>query len=180
MIATTNLAKHSFPSHLLKQDRRKRVYLKQSDFDAHGLTQGCLGCRAMREGIRAQGHTAICRARIEELFQGTAKGQQRLEEAERRTRDTTGERASKRIKLQFADRPADPLSSSSASRSDATAGGDAASASNVVAGGVAQNAGNAVAGGAAPDAAQDTAMSGGDDRRRTIPCETEDDEERAK
>ena len=136
-----------------------RVYLKQSDFDAHGLTQGCPGCRAMREGTRAQGHSAICRARMEELLRGTAKGQQRLEEAERRTRDTAGERAAKRIKLQFADRPADPVSSSSASRSDATAGCDAASAGNVVAGGVAQNAGNAVAGCAAPDAAQDTRSS---------------------
>ena len=139
----------------------KRVYLKQSDFDAHGLTQGCPGCRAMREGIRAQGHSVICRARMEELLQGTAKGQQRLEEAERRTRDTAGERAAKRIKLQFADRPADPVSSSSASPSDAIAGGDAARASNVVAGGVAQDAGNAVAGGATPDAAQDTVMPGG-------------------
>ena len=37
----------------------KRVYLKQSDFNAHGLTQGCPGCRAMRKGIRAQGHSAI-------------------------------------------------------------------------------------------------------------------------
>ena len=91
-----------------------------------------------------------------------------MEEAERRTRDTAGERAARRIKLQFADRPADSVSSSSASRSDATAGGDAASASNVV------------AGGAAPDAAQDTAMSGGADGRRTIPRETEYDEERAK
>ena len=53
----------------------------------------------MREGIRAQGHSAICR-----------------------TRDTAGERAAKRIKFQCADRPADPVSSSSASRSDATAG----------------------------------------------------------
>ena len=73
----------------------KRVYLTQSDFDAHGLTQGCAGCRAMREGIRAQGHSAVCRARL----QGTAKGQERLQEAERRTRDTAGERAAKRIKL---------------------------------------------------------------------------------
>ena len=73
----------------------KRVYLKQSDFDAHGLTQGCPGCRAMREGTRAQGHSAICRARMEELLRGTAKGQQGLEEAERRTRDTAGEWAAK-------------------------------------------------------------------------------------
>ena len=64
----------------------KRVYPKQSDFDAHGLTQRCPRCRAMGEGIRAQGHSAICRARMEELLRETAKGQQRLEEAERRTR----------------------------------------------------------------------------------------------
>ena len=71
---------------------------------------------------------------MEELLQGTAKGQQRLQEAGRRTRDTAGERAAKRIKHQFADRPVNPASSSSASPSDAIAGGDAASASNVVAG----------------------------------------------
>ena len=83
---------------------------------------------------------------MEELLRRTAKGQQRLEEAERRTRDTSGERTAKRIKHQFADRRIDPVSSSSASRSDVTAGCDAASAGNVVAGGVAQNAGNVVAG----------------------------------
>ena len=75
----------------------------------------------MREGTRAQGHSAVCRARVEELLQGTEKGQQRLEEAERRIRDTAGERVAKRIKLQFADRPVDPASSSSASPSDAIA-----------------------------------------------------------
>ena len=77
----------------------------------------------MREGTRAQGHSAICHARMEELPQGTAKGQQRLEEADRRTRNTAGERAAERIKFQFVDRPFDPASSSSASPSDAIAGG---------------------------------------------------------
>ena len=46
----------------------KSVYLKQSDFDAPGLIQGCSGCRAMREGIRAQGQSVVCRARMEELL----------------------------------------------------------------------------------------------------------------
>ena len=64
----------------------------------------------------------------------TAKGQQRLEEAERRTRDTASERAAKRIKLESVDRPVDTASSSSVSPSDAIAGCDAASAGNVVAG----------------------------------------------
>ena len=94
-------------------------------------------------------------------FEEQPRGQQRLE-----ARDTARERAAKRIKLQFTDTPADPVSSRSASRSDATEGSDAASARNVVAGGVAQNDGNAVAGSAAPDAAQDTAVSGGADRRQ--------------
>ena len=97
---------------------------------------------------------------MEELLQGTAEGQQRLEEADRRTRDTAGERAAKRIKFPFADRPFDPTSSSSASPSDAIAGrGDAASAGSVVAAGVAQHA------------AQDTLMSGVTDGRRTSPRE---------
>ena len=86
---------------------------------------------------------------------------QRLQEAERRTRDTAGERAAKRMKLQFADRPvnpagsgsADPANSSSASSSDAIAGSDAANVSTVVAGGVAQ------------DTAQDAVMSGAADGR---------------
>ena len=90
---------------------------------------------------------------MEELLQETPKGQQRLQEAERRTRDTAGERAAKRIKLQFADRPGNPASSSSESSSDAIAEGDAANASTVVAGGVAQ------------DTAQDAVMSGDDEER---------------
>ena len=56
-----------------------------------------------------------------ELLQGTAKGQPRLEEAERPGRDTTGERVAKR-------RPVDPAICRSASASDDIAGGDAASA----------------------------------------------------
>ena len=42
----------------------------------------------MRDGIRAQGHSEVCRGGMQELLQGSAKGQQRLEQVERRTRDT--------------------------------------------------------------------------------------------
>ena len=98
---------------------------------------------------------------MEELLQGTTEGKQRLEEADRRTRDTASERAAKRIKLQIADRKVDPASSSSASPSDVTAGGDVASAGNV-------------------SAAQDNVMSGVADGRRTSPREGQDDEERGK
>ena len=93
MGATTNLTK--LPKPPAEAGLSKRVYLKQSDFDAHGLILACSRCRALREGIRAQGHSVVCRARMEEVLQGTAKGQQRLEQADCRTRDTAGERAAK-------------------------------------------------------------------------------------
>ena len=51
----------------------KEAHLKLSDFDAHGLTEGCPGCRAVRMGIRAQDLPAPCRARREELLQGSAQ-----------------------------------------------------------------------------------------------------------
>ena len=146
----------------------KRVYLKRSDIDAHGLARRHTRARSLR--------------RREELLQGTAKGRQRLQEAERRTRDTAGERAAKRSKLQFADRPVNLASSSSAvnpassSSAGPSAGGDAVSAGNVVA----QDAINVVAGGVAQDPAQDAVMSGGADGRRNSPREKEYDEERVK
>ena len=76
-------------------------------------------------GIRAQSHSAPSRARMEELLQGSAEGQQRLEAS-----DVVGERATKRIRLQFDDRRANSASSSSAaagaaSSSSAAAEGDA-------------------------------------------------------
>ena len=65
-------------------------------------------------------------ARLEELLRRTVEGQQRLEVAERRTRHRVSERAAERIKLQFADRHADPASFT-------IAAGAAGSDSNVVA-----------------------------------------------
>ena len=79
---------------------------------------------------------------MEELLPRTAKRQQRLDEAERRTRETAGERAAKRIKLQFADRPVNPASSRSAN----AASSSSASPSDAIAGRVAQDAGNVFAG----------------------------------
>ena len=63
-----------FPKPPAEAGPLKREYLNKSDFDAHGLTHWCPGCRAMREGTRAQGYPAVFCARVEELLQGTAKG----------------------------------------------------------------------------------------------------------
>ena len=122
---------------------------------------------------------------MEELVQGTAKGQQRPEEAERRTRDTAGEQAAKRIKLQIANRPVHAASSSSASPSDAIAGVmlqvpamllQAVSLKMLA---TRLQGGEGGGEGGAQDAAQDTVMSGADGRRNSF-REKEEDEERAK
>ena len=91
-----------------------RVSLKQSDVEAQGLRQLCLGCRAVREGHtsartlisvpRANGRTA---SRNSER----ANNDCRRLNAAHGTRLVNG--AAKRIKLQFADRPVNPSSSSS-------------------------------------------------------------------
>ena len=111
-------------------DRTKAEDRKESGMTVEESVHETVRLRRMREGTRAQGHSAVCRERMEELLPRTAKSQQRLDEAERRTRETAVERAAKRIKLQVADSPvnpassrsANPASSSSASPSDAIAG----------------------------------------------------------
>ena len=44
----------------------------------HGLTEGCLGCRCLAEGKRAQGHSEGCRARLEAEIAKTEEGRVRL------------------------------------------------------------------------------------------------------
>ena len=145
---TTNLTKHP-PA---EAGPSNRVYLKQSDFDAYGLTHRCpLGAEQCE---KAYEHNVTQRYAAQER-ENCFKKQRRANDWKRlnATHDTAGG-AVKRIKLQFDDRPADPASSSSGSPSDATAGSDAASFGNVVAGGVPR------------DAAQDTVVSGGADGPR--------------
>ena len=44
----------------------------------HGLTEGCLGCRCLAEGRRAQGHSEGCRARLKAEIAKTEEGRARL------------------------------------------------------------------------------------------------------
>ena len=53
---------------------QRRLYLKQSDFMAHGTSDRCPGCRASVSGGRAQGHTEECRIRVEEDLRKTEEG----------------------------------------------------------------------------------------------------------
>ena len=59
----------------------RRVYLNKNDFEEHGYSSGCPGCRSILKGIRRQGHSEACRQRIQKALEGT----ERLERA--RTRE---------------------------------------------------------------------------------------------
>ena len=61
-------------------------------FRKYGLTTGCLGCTAIKEGTTAQGHSDDSQARIEQKMPDdiTGEGAMRLEEAIRRKRDEGG------------------------------------------------------------------------------------------
>ena len=64
-----------------EQSMPRRVYLNKNDFEEHGYSSGCPGCRSILEGIRRQGHSEACRQRIQKALEGT----ERLERA--RTRE---------------------------------------------------------------------------------------------
>ena len=56
----------------------RRLYISKADIMKHGLTEGCLGCRCLAEGKRAQGHYEGCRARLEAEITKTEEGRARL------------------------------------------------------------------------------------------------------
>ena len=53
----------------------RRPQLNKADFDKHGWTQGCPGCKAALLGKPAQGHTDACRRRMEENLKHDPKVQ---------------------------------------------------------------------------------------------------------
>ena len=74
-----------------EQPTHRRVYLRRKDFDEHGYTEGCLGCRCLLEDRgQAQSHSARCRQRIEEALRQSDAGRLRLERAEARIGTSRG------------------------------------------------------------------------------------------
>ena len=59
-----------------------RIYIKREDIAEHGATAGCPGCRAIRLGQTAQGHTEECRRRLTEEIAKTTQGKRRHEQAD--------------------------------------------------------------------------------------------------
>ena len=57
------------PPQRQEQEQTRRTYLKKEDFETHGYSEGCEGCRRLRTGgMTAKGHTEECRNRMEELL----------------------------------------------------------------------------------------------------------------
>ena len=56
----------------------RRLYISKADLMKHGLTEGCLGCRCLAVGKRAQRHTEGCGIRLEAEFAKTEEGRVRL------------------------------------------------------------------------------------------------------
>ena len=51
------------------EEGRRRTYFKKKDFEKHGYSEGCEGCRRLKAGNMAQrGHTETCRERVEGLL----------------------------------------------------------------------------------------------------------------
>ena len=55
-------------------EKGRRLYNRKADLMKHGLTEGCLGCRCLAEGKRAQGHSEGCRAQLEAEIAKTEEG----------------------------------------------------------------------------------------------------------
>ena len=49
-----------------QEDKPRRTYLKKEDFEVHGYTEGCRGCRWIQTGIGQPGHDEKCRTRMED------------------------------------------------------------------------------------------------------------------
>lgn len=52
--------------------------LRREDFVQHGLTENCLGDRALLSGSSHQGHSQCCRFRVEQTLWNTGADQRRI------------------------------------------------------------------------------------------------------
>ena len=87
-----------YPADVLPPDPNRdpvpwRLYLKQSDFMAHGTPDRCPGCRTLVSTGRAQGHAEECRIRVEGELRKTEEGKARLRAAASRVGDALTGRA---------------------------------------------------------------------------------------
>ena len=67
----------------VREPAPKEFYIKKRDIEAHGVTQGCAGCRTVFLGGTRQNHSAECRERFRALLQG----EERVQRMEAKQRD---------------------------------------------------------------------------------------------
>ena len=87
--------------HCPRAGHSRWVYLKRSDFLDQHLSKGCPGCWAVKLGIRTQGHSAACCARMEDALLRTESDKQHLEIAVDSAHEVVSEEAAKRAMLQY-------------------------------------------------------------------------------
>ena len=75
------VGKHKFENVVPEEQSMPRhVYLSKSDFDEHGCSSNCPGCRSILKGTRRPGRSEACRQRMQKALEGT----DRLEKAKAR------------------------------------------------------------------------------------------------
>lgn len=62
----------------------RRMRLKKEDYEPHGYTTGCPGCRALLRGVAPQTHSEPCRRRMEDILKESESGQRRKRVADDR------------------------------------------------------------------------------------------------
>ncbi len=84
----------------------RAMRLQKADFEAHGFSDGCRGCVALRRSAHGIPHTAACRARMKAAMEATPEGADRVRrDAERidahvaRAAERESEQSSKRQRL---------------------------------------------------------------------------------
>ena len=67
----------------------KAFHTKKEDYDEHGYTRGCIGCRALLTGTSRQKHSPQCRQRMEKEMgdlERVKAAKRRRESSSRRSR----------------------------------------------------------------------------------------------
>ena len=116
--AAQRLERH--PVHVLPRDPNRdpvprRLYLKQSDFMAHGTSDRCPSRRTVVSGGRAQGRTEECRLRVEGELRKAEEGKARLRAAASREGDAPTGRQLKKVSSRRRCRDAEATSASATS-----------------------------------------------------------------
>ena len=76
---------NDMPAAAKEEEQVRRPKLKKADFEEHGYTKDCPGCRWIQSGFAGnRNHPEACRRRMETALRNSVEGKKRVEEAEER------------------------------------------------------------------------------------------------